>query len=705
MARMPRSIRLSERARENTLRIVVFGESAAMGDPEPAFGVPRCLQALLEARLPGRRIEVVNTAITALNSHALREAARDSQRLKADFWVIYAGNNEVIGPFGPASVTGGQPPGLGSIRLVLSAGRSALGQWLTGRRALTADGLSLTQRWAGLEMFLDRPVPADDPRLLTVREYFGKNLQAAVKYGLNSGTKVLLSTMAVNLTDCAPFGSVRPQSTNDSTYLKWAAAVDAGRLADQQGDVGAALAAWTNAAALRTDHAETRYRLGLARLNAGEGPAARQDLERARNLDTLRFRADSGLNDVIRDVGRRLGTDRLLWVDAARDLTGPDTNQPPGVDLFLEHVHLRPEGNYRLARLFAEQIVSHLGSPATSGPWLNLNECLERLGWNPFAEARLWNQTRALTQRPPFTRQSNAELRERFLDDRVAEANSAARQMGLTLAVQRVQSVVHQNPDDWPVREQLARLLQTGRQWSNAAVQWRQILDAAPAHVVGWYQLGESLVQAGERPAAIQAYEKALSIRPDFVDARLGLGLVLGESGQRDAALRSIDTALSYSPEHLQARVNRGLLLIGSGKFEEGAADLRRAATDNPTSILPLVRLAEALSTRKEYYRAANVYAEATRREPANAALHHRYAVELSRTGRLLEAETAFGQALKADPNFVAARVDLGVALAQRGRFGEAIPEFEAALRIQPTNTLAQTYLDRARQQMATPKP
>lgn len=700
MARMPRSVRVPESPPPGTLRIVLFGESAALGDPEPAFGVGRCLQALLEARLPGRPVEVINTAITALNSHAIREAARDSRRLKADFWVIYAGNNEVVGPFGPANAEG-PSASLATIRTVLRAGETALGQWLTEQRSLQANGLSLTQRWAGLELFLDRPVIFDDPRLTTVTNYFARNLTDLVELGVDSGARVVLSTMAVNLADSAPFAS-SSLATNDPTYPRWHAAFESARQADERGDITEALKAWEEAAAVRSDHAETAYRLGQARMNSGDSAAAWADFERARDLDTLRFRADSRINEATREVARSLASDRLLFVDAARDLQGLETNQPPGMNLFLEHVHLRPEGNYYLARLLADPIVRALGSPA-GGTWLDLNACLERLGWNPFAEARLWSQTRALTQRPPFSKQSNGTLRERFLDDRIVEANSAARRQGLASTAQTLQKVVNQHPSDWPLREQYARLLQLGRQGSNAAVQWRQIVDLAPGYVVGWYQLGESLTQAGDRPAAIRAYEQALEIRPDFVEARLGLGLALAESGQRERALQEIDEALRQSPKHLQARVNRGLLQLANGKLDEGLGDLRLAAQENPTSILPLVRMAEVLSSQKEYGRAAEAYAEAALREPSNAMLPHRQAIELSRANRLTEAAAAFGRALQVDPNFVSAHLDLGVALAQRGRFQEAIPEFEAALRLQPTNAVAQAYLDRARQQLTQP--
>ncbi len=52
-----------------TCRIFVFGESAAQGDPAPSFGFARILEQLLRARYPGRHFEVVNVAITAINSH------------------------------------------------------------------------------------------------------------------------------------------------------------------------------------------------------------------------------------------------------------------------------------------------------------------------------------------------------------------------------------------------------------------------------------------------------------------------------------------------------------------------------------------------------------------------------------------------------------------------------------------------------------
>src|SRR3954471_17195333 len=91
IARTPQPVIFSARKEPGTTRIFVFGESAAMGDPAPAFGLPRMLQSMLETNFPGQRFEVINVAMTAINSHVVREIAKDCAPLEGDVWVIYMG--------------------------------------------------------------------------------------------------------------------------------------------------------------------------------------------------------------------------------------------------------------------------------------------------------------------------------------------------------------------------------------------------------------------------------------------------------------------------------------------------------------------------------------------------------------------------------------------------------------------------------------
>jgi hypothetical protein len=116
LARTPVPMRLAVKKPANTYRIFVFGESAAMGDPDPTFGAWRYLKVLLHERFPGTDFEVVCVAMTAINSHVILPLARECAGHDGDLWIIYMGNNEMVGPFGGGTVFGSHVAGVPLIR-------------------------------------------------------------------------------------------------------------------------------------------------------------------------------------------------------------------------------------------------------------------------------------------------------------------------------------------------------------------------------------------------------------------------------------------------------------------------------------------------------------------------------------------------------------------------------------------------------------
>src|SRR5436190_6717033 len=140
-----------------TYRIFILGESAALGDPRPAYGAGRYLQALLRERFPGTELEVVCVAMTAINSHALVPIARECARHQGDVWLVYMGNNEMVGPFGATKVFGSKSPPAWQVRLVVGAQRWRVGQLVMalGRNFL---GGSKGASWGGMQMFLENRV-------------------------------------------------------------------------------------------------------------------------------------------------------------------------------------------------------------------------------------------------------------------------------------------------------------------------------------------------------------------------------------------------------------------------------------------------------------------------------------------------------------------------------------------------------------------
>ena len=112
----------------NRTRVLVLGASAVLGHPEPTFSFSRILEVMLQQQFPDGDFEVLNTGTAAINSHVVLDIARDSAVVDPDLMIVLLGNNEVIGPFGPASSVGGFSPNYRMIRASLAIRTTRLGQ-------------------------------------------------------------------------------------------------------------------------------------------------------------------------------------------------------------------------------------------------------------------------------------------------------------------------------------------------------------------------------------------------------------------------------------------------------------------------------------------------------------------------------------------------------------------------------------------------
>ncbi len=121
LARAPVPQRLKAPKHPDAYRVFILGGSAALGTPDSSFGVGAILEQMLRELYPTIRFEIVNAAMTAVNSHVVREMARDCARHRPDLFPVYLGNNEVVGPYGPGTVFRRFTPSLGLIRLSIRA--------------------------------------------------------------------------------------------------------------------------------------------------------------------------------------------------------------------------------------------------------------------------------------------------------------------------------------------------------------------------------------------------------------------------------------------------------------------------------------------------------------------------------------------------------------------------------------------------------
>src|SRR5271166_5270302 len=165
---------------QGTYRIFVLGESAAMGDPDPAYAFSRYLEVMLRQRYPAMKFEVVNTGSVAINSHVLLPIAKGLADQRPDLFIIYSGNNETVGPYGPGTVLTSSGMSIPVVRGDILFRSSRIGQ-------LVVKLGTQKQEWRGMEMFLDKQIRASSPLVEHSYANFERNLRDTIGVGRDAG--------------------------------------------------------------------------------------------------------------------------------------------------------------------------------------------------------------------------------------------------------------------------------------------------------------------------------------------------------------------------------------------------------------------------------------------------------------------------------------------------------------------------------------
>ena len=140
----------------------------------------------------------------------------------------------------------------------------------------------------------------DSPQMRPVYENFATNLRDIVAAARRSGVPVLVSTVASNLKDCAPFASLHREGIREDELRSWEGLVQQGAGLEHGRSYAEALKLYLSAADIDPQYAELQFRIARCLWANGDFAGAKERFVRARDLGTLRFRADSRLNEIIR---------------------------------------------------------------------------------------------------------------------------------------------------------------------------------------------------------------------------------------------------------------------------------------------------------------------------------------------------------------------------------------------------------------------
>ena len=110
-----------------------------------------------------------------------------------------------------------------------------------------------------------------------------------------------------------------------------------------------------------------------------------------------------------------------------------------------------------------------------------------------------------------------------------------------------------------------------------------------------WYKKGYEFGEVGEYKKALECYDKALEMDPNFIMAWISKGNMFRELGKPEEAVECYDKALEINPHSSDALNNKGSILMFSVK------EIDKTLEANPNDIFALNRKAITLITSGLY--------------------------------------------------------------------------------------------------------
>ena len=380
-------------------RLVVQGGSSAAGYPYGRWGgLAGMIGDRLEATFPGREVEVVTTAMSAVNSYTLADLAEEIVAIKPDAVLIYAGHNEYIGVLGVGSaLTSSSSQATARLRLRLRSLRLyQLIEWGVVQGKVVASLLARDRRSFFAKVASGSQIPYGSEAYRAGIEQFETNLDSLLARYAQAGIPVYIGTLVSNEKDLSPLAGEPDEGVD---RVGWNELMEQQHMLREAGDLTAARGAVERLLELDPDAADAWFGLGQLEHAAERPSKARVAFLRARDLDRLRFRAPGDFEASIRRLAERHGATVVEVEDRFRE------SAPEGLighELMLEHVHPNAEGYFLLADTFYEA----LRRDGVIGDWRSAPARDEALADMPLTEIdRLLGRytVHELVAGPPFT--------------------------------------------------------------------------------------------------------------------------------------------------------------------------------------------------------------------------------------------------------------------------------------------------------------
>ncbi|MFB2970921.1 tetratricopeptide repeat protein [Aerosakkonema sp. BLCC-F183] len=240
--------------------------------------------------------------------------------------------------------------------------------------------------------------------------------------------------------------------------------------------------------------------------------------------------------------------------------------------------------------------------------------------------------------------------------------------------------------------------LKSQQKLHEAMESYQKALEIQPDYAQVHYELGELYLRQRKFPEAIESCKLALKLQPDEAPTYKILGNALQAQGKIEEALRAYNKALAINPDFAEAYVNKATMLSKLGQSEEAIAHYQKAIDLKPDLAAAYWNLANVFMQLGRSDEAVPCWQKALQLKPEllNAETLNDLGTAVGKQGKWSEAIAYYKRAVALKPNYPIAHFNLGTALKQQGQIEEAIVHFQTTIDLKPDYAEAYNQLGNA---------
>ncbi len=132
------------------------------------------------------------------------------------------------------------------------------------------------------------------------------------------------------------------------------------------------------------------------------------------------------------------------------------------------------------------------------------------------------------------------------------------------------------------VHYNLGLMFQEYEMYDQAIESYERAIEINPDFTSAYDNLGVVYAKKGRFGEAIQNFEKAITLDPHFPSPHNNLGATYGEQGRYDEALKEFEEALKLDSDFLGVHCNMGLAYYKKGEYEKAGSEFKKVSRTDP---------------------------------------------------------------------------------------------------------------------------